>query len=44
MGDHFGNQRGIRIDGSVEDSVILLNQFSCVGFRIFNKLKINSGT
>ena len=33
-GDHFGSKWGVKIDESAEDTVVLLSQFSGIGFRV----------
>ena len=38
--DFFGNQWSMKIDESVEDTIILWSQFSCICFRISNQIKI----
>ena len=38
-GDLVENQRSKKINESAEDTVILLHQFSCLGFTIFNQFK-----
>ena len=39
-GDLVGSQWGMKIDESVEDTVILWSQLNCVGFRISNQFRI----
>ena len=40
LGDRFGNQQSMKIDQSVEDTVILLSQFSCITFGISKQFRI----
>ena len=35
--DLFGNQRGVKLDQSAEDTVILSSQSSCISFRMSNQ-------
>ena len=37
--DLLGNQRGMKIDDSAEDTVILLSQSSCISLRISNQFR-----
>ena len=39
LGDHF-NKWGMEINDSAEDTVILLIQIICIGFRITNQFRI----
>ena len=41
FGGHlFGNKRGVKISEGAQDTVILLSQFSDIGFRIPNQVRI----
>ena len=39
-GDLFGSKWGVKINESAEDTVIVLSQFSGIGFRILNQVRI----
>ena len=39
-GDLCGNKWGMKINESAEDTVVLLSQFSDIGFRISNQVRI----
>ena len=39
-GDLFGNKRGVEINENGEDTVVLLSQFSGIGLRISDQVRI----
>ena len=39
-GDLFGSKRGVEIDESDEDTVVLLSQFGGIGFRVLDQIGI----
>ena len=40
VGDLFGSMWGVKINESAEDTVVLLSQFSGIGFRVLNQIGI----
>ena len=38
--DLFGSKWGVKIDESADDTVVLLSQFSGIGFRVRNQIGI----
>ena len=38
--DLFGNQRDMKVNESAENTVLVSNQFRCVGFSIFYQFRI----
>ena len=39
-GDLFGSKWGVKTDESAEDTVVLLNHFGGIGFRVLNQIGI----